>query len=416
MSLRTLKPVLTTAGLAAIAAAGGTGIAARISHIALGDSPVAVRDATGQPLADAQARTGLITERERVTITAGTPVGEHSIAITATVPAGTPSFWVREVGIVLDSGEVFGYWSDPAMALGWRSDAADWVLRAVLSWAELPGPVEVAFDGTASHVALSNTVAHLQTDIYRALWPRIHGLEVNPGSAAPTVAVEIAPGHCAPVDGGRPLWLDAPLTKRLDTVWAPGDGAGGLDGGTATADTWYYVWLITRNGDGAVDALLSTSATAPAPAAGWTARRRVGALKTDAAGAIRGQRMIGSEVYWQPAIDDAEETPIGSGSHNVYLPIVPLGRVRAWGRLRAIPGQGVVSIHVKLAVPGQVSLAHVVEFDSSLSTLFTPSDGLAATGVIVAENGQMHIFDHTPGATRILIKVMSYTDPRERGI
>ncbi|MGL4756289.1 MAG: hypothetical protein ACRCXB_28380 [Aeromonadaceae bacterium] len=57
-------------------------------------------------------------------------------------------------------------------------------------------------------------------------------------------------------------------------------GANGLDTGTSAASTWYSVWVISN---GATTAgLLSLSATAPTMPSGYTYRRRVGWVRTDA--------------------------------------------------------------------------------------------------------------------------------------
>ena len=162
MTPQTLQPILTTAGLAAVAAAQGDGVAARISHIALGDGQTPIRDGAGLPLAAAQARTALIGERVRVPITAAAAETANSVLVVATIPAAAPSFWVQEVGIVLDDGVLLGYWSDPALTVGWRGDTVEWLLRAALSWADLdPGAVTVVYTGDTNHAALTTSLTQL---------------------------------------------------------------------------------------------------------------------------------------------------------------------------------------------------------------------------------------------------------------
>lgn len=60
-------------------------------------------------------------------------------------------------------------------------------------------------------------------------------------------------------------------------------GANGLDAGAEAASTWYAVWLIFNPSTSTVASLLSTSFSAPIMPAGYTKKRRVGAVRNDAA-------------------------------------------------------------------------------------------------------------------------------------
>lgn len=55
-------------------------------------------------------------------------------------------------------------------------------------------------------------------------------------------------------------------------------GAGGLDTGSPTPSTWYYVWLIYDPSTTTADGLFSTSPTAPTMPTGYTYKRRVAAV------------------------------------------------------------------------------------------------------------------------------------------
>lgn len=56
-------------------------------------------------------------------------------------------------------------------------------------------------------------------------------------------------------------------------------GTNGLDAGAEAASTWYAVWLIYNPSTTTVAALLSTSFSAPTMPAGYTKKRRVGAVR-----------------------------------------------------------------------------------------------------------------------------------------
>lgn len=73
------------------------------------------------------------------------------------------------------------------------------------------------------------------------------------------------------------------ITKQLDANWAEGTNQGGLDTGTITIHTYYYMYAI-RNSAGNVDYLFSLSATSPTLPSGYIYFRRIrGYLYSDGA-------------------------------------------------------------------------------------------------------------------------------------
>jgi len=63
---------------------------------------------------------------------------------------------------------------------------------------------------------------------------------------------------------------------------ANASGANGLDTGSFTANTWYYVWVIYNGVTATTAGLLSASATAPTMPSGFTYKARVGAIRAGA--------------------------------------------------------------------------------------------------------------------------------------
>lgn len=116
---------------------------------------------------------------------------------------------------------------------------------------------------------------------------QINGLTLSNNVTDATNDIDIAAGECA-TDSAIPslMILASSLTKRLDAAWAVGSGNGGLDTGTIANGT-YHVWLIQRSDTGVVDALFSTSSSAPTMPANYDRKRRLGAI-IRTAGAIRG--------------------------------------------------------------------------------------------------------------------------------
>jgi hypothetical protein len=80
-------------------------------------------------------------------------------------------------------------------------------------------------------------------------------------------------------------------------------GANGLDTGAEASNTWYYGYVIYNPTTGTKAALLSTSSSAPTMPSGYTKKRRIGSVITDASGHIRavtqrGDRFqLGTPVY-----------------------------------------------------------------------------------------------------------------------
>jgi hypothetical protein len=98
--------------------------------------------------------------------------------------------------------------------------------------------------------------------------------------------VNITAGECRDPTDVASLRLASEITKQIDAAWAVGDDAGGMDAGAVAADTLYAVWLIKRSDTGVVDALFSTSFTAPTMPANYDYKRLIGAVMTDGASDI----------------------------------------------------------------------------------------------------------------------------------
>lgn len=141
--LAALIPVITNAGLSAAFTADNTGIAGKITHIALGD--------VGRT--PSKTETKLKNELLRIPIADGQRLGDFQIHLTALADTG-PAFWVREVGFILEDGTLFALWSD-TNPLAYKSEggvvplllAFDLVLSAIPA-----GTITV--EGTDSNLSL----------------------------------------------------------------------------------------------------------------------------------------------------------------------------------------------------------------------------------------------------------------------
>ena len=105
----------------------------------------------------------------------------------------------------------------------------------------------------------------------------IWGLGLSNNVTDATNDIDITTGQCSDSTGTADIRLGSALVKRLDAVWAVGTNAGGRDTG-AISDTWWHVFVIKNLTTGVVDALFSTSPTAPTMPSGYTVFRRVGSV------------------------------------------------------------------------------------------------------------------------------------------
>lgn len=124
-------------------------------------------------------------------------------------------------------------------------------------------------------------------------------------SRATATTLGLATGTARNEDAGtaRAITLSSAITKGLGAFVA-GSGNGSLDTGSIAANTWYHCHIIRRDSDGAADLLLSLSPTAPTMPSGWTARRRIGSIRTDGTSQITDFRQVGEYFRWITPVND----------------------------------------------------------------------------------------------------------------
>lgn len=140
----------------------------------------------------------------------------------------------------------------------------------------------------------------------------IDGLILSNNATDPAKDIDISAGQANNASNTTPMALSSTLVKQLDAAWAVGTNQGGLDTGTVAANTWYHVWLIKRTDTGVVDALFSTSATAPTMPTNYTKARRIGAVLTDATPDIIKFFQHGDNFYWDVPVQDYDQANPGT--------------------------------------------------------------------------------------------------------
>lgn len=159
----------------------------------------------------------------------------------------------------------------------------------------------------------------------------IHGMTLAPAVGFETTRITTKAGLVRDSTNTAGGIAPAPMTKRLDAVWAEGDGLGGrLSGALANGQTWFKFALIDPN-SGAVDYGFDTSPDAPdmtlPAAAGYTHFRRLGAVVFEAAStAIRPFWQEGDWFQYKVRSADFAAQPNGGGvAYYREFPGLPLG-------------------------------------------------------------------------------------------
>lgn len=206
----------------------------------------------------------------------------------------------------------------------------------------------------------------------------------------PVNTVNIFPGSCASDDGSVDITITAsPYQKKLNATFSPGSGNGGLDTGSRSANTWYYIYAIKNPSTGASDILFSTSRTSPVLPSGYTKKRMIGAIRTLSTNL---QNVIPKETqnygifvqYANPAENglDINVTNLGTSRTTYSLPSVP-----------PFPESEVQNRPIFLAnvavanatVPTYVYISHPETTDSA------PSSSAAPLATISVTNSQVNI-------------------------
>jgi hypothetical protein len=153
----------------------------------------------------------------------------------------------------------------------------------------------------------TGTVQIAGVGLLAGLRGHIAGLTLSNNGSDATNDIDIAVGAATAGDQSALLVLSSALTKQLDAAWAVGTNQGGLDTGSI-ANTTYHVWLIRRPDTGVVDALFSTSATAPTMPTNYTQKRRIGSIRR-VAGAIGPFSQVGDRFSRVPTRDVNANNP-----------------------------------------------------------------------------------------------------------
>jgi hypothetical protein len=153
----------------------------------------------------------------------------------------------------------------------------------------------------------------------------LFGLTLSNDSGG-TTAIAVAAGSARDSTDVDMLALSSALTgKVLANAWTVGNAGGLLDTG-AVANTTYHIYLIKRPDTGVVDAIASTSASAPTLPANYTLYRRIGSILRTA-GAIVLFKQDGDRFRRLVGVRDVLSTNPGTSAVTATLSSLPTGIV-----------------------------------------------------------------------------------------
>jgi hypothetical protein len=149
----------------------------------------------------------------------------------------------------------------------------------------------------------------------------LSGLTLSNNATTPNTKVDIAAGVC--VDSGNAVFMKSASTLTVDFGTT---GANGLDTGTIAASKVYHIWAIAKT-DGTIagfanrDDLTGLSPTLPS---GYSYKRRLGSVRTDASSHILAFTQNGDEFLWSASVADVSVTNLGTTA-TLYSLSVPTG-------------------------------------------------------------------------------------------
>ncbi|CAM5401184.1 hypothetical protein AFEL58S_02036 [Afipia felis] len=247
-----------------------------------------------------------------------------------------------------------------------------------------PGDLGSAAYESASSFATAAQGAKADTALQSFVLPGyIAGLTLSTAGSSSTFG--IAKGVATDTASSSMMILAAAYTKTT-SGWAVGSGNGALDTGTIANNTWYHVWLIQRSDTGVVDALISTSATAPTMPTNYDRKRRIGSMKTNGSGQWIKFVQDGDRFTWSAAVLDVNATNPGTSAALRTLSVPPGVRVLAsFGVMVDITGGGVPgSIYISDPSVDDI-VAGILNGAMTIASFF---DGVTLTEILSGAPGE----------------------------
>lgn len=226
----------------------------------------------------------------------------------------------------------------------------------------------------------------------------LSGLITSNDVTTPNTKIDVSAGMCADDTNITILNVAAPLVIDATIV-----GANGLDFSSLVLSTGYHIFIIGKV-DGTTAGIISTNPTTPIMPSGYTLKRRIGSVKTDASVHFLAFIQIGDYFEWKaPTLGDYNVANPGSSAVTVTL---------------SVPTGIVVSALVNIVMlSGETANVTIGAFSSLASTDTAPTTTppgyfhtpyiCNATGALSNWGGEMTIVTNTLGQIRARIAFSS---------
>jgi hypothetical protein len=137
--------------------------------------------------------------------------------------------------------------------------------------------------------------------------------------------IDIVGGTAVDSTGTKYLIDYTGQTKKIDAVYADGDGNGGLfSGASLSADTFYYIFMLEKDSDSSIQYGIDDNQNGTNIPAGYTYFRRLrGALLTDGSANILGFRQKNDDFRFNSYINNANDVVVTTSQTALSVSIPP---------------------------------------------------------------------------------------------
>lgn len=241
----------------------------------------------------------------------------------------------------------------------------------------------------------------------------LNGFTIANEPTTPNSFISVSPGIAINDAGTISMSMPSGMRKGLNANWSGGSGVGGLDVGSVASSTWYHVFAIYNPTEKITDVLFSGSISNPQMPSGYSAKRRIGSIRTDASANIVRFLQTGDYFAYNTPINVISGAWDGGTTPKILPLTVPVGiKVEAViGATYQTSGTAGQFVFVAMVDPDQ---GGVVTLNNSM--LHVPQDDIMTTifRVYTDVNGRVLRWANTTAENDVTVSawVHGYTDRR----
>ena len=166
-------------------------------------------------------------------------------------------------------------------------------------------------DGIAGQVLKTNGSGTLSFTSFGSPRSYLSGYGMTPVSAT---AISIAVGEARSDTNTYDITLASATALSLAST-----GANALDTGTVTSATWYHVFAISKAEGVSAATLASTNLSSPTMPSGYTLKRRLGSIYSDADVSVQNFVQTGDNFSWHTPVIDVSAATVTASAKTLSL-------------------------------------------------------------------------------------------------